>query len=391
MSSGNSFTKRTAKVARKGMQVLLGLHNDDELGDLCDSLRLDMMPSKEQTIDAIFAQKLTTFEDYRHVLSFMWEGVITEYLKLIGKRVSNFRQDPRVAVLGAWLEDTRYAVKGFSRVYVPVTTKRSDIKRWQVHPTDKKVLGYLKALNNKEMVMKKMERALTSSDYRTVLIFYRIIAEVRLVEEKFREYMLSEILRAQKSEADAIKERNRTQKCFDVQNGIMADHLEASETERFTQSLYYDMAMDATYACSWHQKQQKHLVDDIYDYDREINDLKEELRKQKLKYHILYMRHEDLSEEHRRLVHKLDVVVPDLQRRLNTELQMSQTECSRTSCDLRNLEAAYQKYKLGSNEEIERLSMNVEECNQRFGKKRKPPKKKKKGKPGRSKSGKGNL
>jgi len=120
LSSKCHFTKRTAAIAKQGMRQLLEIHDEQEIETLCESLRVEPTgPTKENMIDSIFESKLHTFEEYRLVLAEIWEGIIVEYLRRVGKRVSNFREDPRVTVLRYWLEDERFQVKGFGRIYVP--------------------------------------------------------------------------------------------------------------------------------------------------------------------------------------------------------------------------------------------------------------------------------
>lgn len=362
------FTKKTAAVAKKGMRELLNIHNEEEFETLCDAAGVSMMPTRSRTLDAIFSEHLTTFDDYRNLLSFMWEGIIIEYLRRIGKRVSNFREDPRVTVLRLWLEDERFQVKGFSRVYVPVTTKRDEIESWETSTL--KVAEYMKVIRDKEKILKHMERRITKNDYRTTLIFFRILAEIRVVEDNFRTYLLEEVRRSHGAEADAIEKRDRTIASYDVQTRVMRENVEDMETQYFTHTLYYDLASDSTATCAWHEKQQRHLVRDIYSYRDEIDALKEELRLQKLANSRLRMKYEDMTESHARLVKKLDVDVFNMREALFAEMGMSQRECSNYQRINRQMRYDMERLRERSNEEIERLRMEVEECNQRYGKRR---------------------
>ena len=319
------FTRKTALVAKRGMRELLEMHDDSELENPCDSTRSQFSPtSKEDTISSIF-EKLNTYEDHRDTLSCMWEGIIIEYLRRIGRKVSNFREDPRITVLRHWMQDERFQVKGFGRVYVPITSRRTEIEKWSQNKT-LKVGSFLKAMREKEKIMKAMERKVTNNDYRTTLIFYRTLSEIRVLEDKFRDYLLNEITRSHQSEADAIEERRRTMASFNVQNKLMREYLENTETEFATHSLYREIANDMTSCCAWLEQTQEHMVQDAYTYEDKIKRLEEKLRSEKLKNARLEMRFEDLAESHKRLVRKLDVDVQNMRRNLISELGMSQLE-----------------------------------------------------------------
>ena len=69
------FSSSAQAAASAGMRKILGLHSRDELSQLCDELGLpDDGMQKEEIIDCIFREELSTIEDFRRVLSLMWEG-----------------------------------------------------------------------------------------------------------------------------------------------------------------------------------------------------------------------------------------------------------------------------------------------------------------------------
>jgi len=371
------FTRKTALVAKRGMRVLLEMHDMDELETLCDSLENTAEgSSKSETIDWIFSSKLNNYEDYRELLSLMWEGIVVEYLRKIGKKVSNFREDPRITVLRHWMQDERFQVKGFGRVYLPITSRRTEIAKWSQNK-NLKVGSFLKAMREKEKIMKAMERKVTNNDYRTTLVFFRVLAEIRVLEDKFRDYLLNEITRSHRSEADAIEDRRRTAASFQVQNTLMREYLENTETEFAKQSLYREIANDMTSTCGWLEETQEHLVRDAYTYHGEIKRLEEMLRLEKLKNARLEMRFEDLAQSHKRLVTKLDVDVQNMRRNLISELEMSQMERREKQREYDKLLVNFLNVRDRSNEQIERLRMNMEEVDQRFGKRRRIVRKKK--------------
>lgn len=341
---------------------------------------------KAETIDSIFRDKLNTYEDYRELLSFMWEGIIIEYLRKIGRKISNFREDPRITVLRHWMQDERFQVKGFGRVYVPITSRRSEIKKWTSNKT-LKVSTFLKAMREKEKIMKVMERKVTNNDYRTTLIFFRVLSEIRVLEDNFRTYLLNEIIRSHEAEANEIELRRRTVASFSVQNKLMKEYLEETETDYATQALYRDIANDMTSTCGWYEDTQKKMVQDAFAYDDEIKRLSELLRLEKLKNTRQEMKFEDLQISHERLVEKLDVDVQKMRDRLISELHMSQLECKEQRRLYSELQIHFLEMRDRKQEEIERFRMNMEEVDQKFGKRRRIVRKKKKIKTGKGKKG----
>lgn len=130
------FSSSAQVAADAGMRKILELHSHNELSKLCDELGLpDDGMQKEEIIDAIFREELKSVEDYRRVLSLMWEGVVIEYLTLeFGVKLKSYNMDPKRAALRRWMEaakaDLATPVTSFGRIFVPVTTNRLDLKDW---------------------------------------------------------------------------------------------------------------------------------------------------------------------------------------------------------------------------------------------------------------------
>ena len=133
---GVKFSSSAQVAADAGMRKILELHSHNELSKLCDELGLpDDGLQKEEIIDAIFSEELKNVEDYRRVLSLMWEGVVIEYLTLeFGVKIKSYNMDPKRAALRRWMEaakaDLATPVASFGRIFVPVTTNRLDLKDW---------------------------------------------------------------------------------------------------------------------------------------------------------------------------------------------------------------------------------------------------------------------
>ena len=69
------FSSSAQAAAETGMRKILELHSKQELAKLCDELGLpDEGMQKEQIINSIFSEELNNVDDYKHVLSLMWEG-----------------------------------------------------------------------------------------------------------------------------------------------------------------------------------------------------------------------------------------------------------------------------------------------------------------------------
>jgi hypothetical protein len=58
--------------------------------------------NNETDIETIIKIKLKTREDYKHVLSMIWEGIITEHLKSNGRHVRQHKDNPRRMLYKHW-------------------------------------------------------------------------------------------------------------------------------------------------------------------------------------------------------------------------------------------------------------------------------------------------
>lgn len=82
---------------RSGMRKLLELHNADELRILCKRFGIEGRLTKNQKIKRIFEKVLTGGEQsYRDCLGLVWEGLLMEYLRSVGRRVRSHTLDPKV-------------------------------------------------------------------------------------------------------------------------------------------------------------------------------------------------------------------------------------------------------------------------------------------------------
>ena len=82
----------------KGMQDLLESHSFEELWFLNEKLGMPY----DSNVQAIIKEKLRSREDYKNVLSHIWEGIITEHLKANGRHVRQHKDNPRYMLFKHW-------------------------------------------------------------------------------------------------------------------------------------------------------------------------------------------------------------------------------------------------------------------------------------------------
>ena len=186
------FTKRTRVAARKGMRSILESHEPLELRNVCGELGVgDHGLSHAERVDLLMtAECKDTYRGYRRVLNVVWDAILLQELRRVGKRLKSVNDDPRALLLRLWTKDTQSKVKGFGRNYLPVTTDRDAIRFWREE--DDAVHWYLQALQEKERSAKRLEKTLTSSDYESIMLFFTLVAELRELEKEFREVLMEE-------------------------------------------------------------------------------------------------------------------------------------------------------------------------------------------------------
>ena len=85
---------------RTGMRKLLELHNTEELRILCLHWGIEGRLTKNQKIKRVFETILNGGESsYREALKQIWEGILIEYLRSVGRKVRSHTLDPRVLIM----------------------------------------------------------------------------------------------------------------------------------------------------------------------------------------------------------------------------------------------------------------------------------------------------
>ena len=88
---------------KNGMRALLNLHNEEEMRILVGQLGMHDKRSKATRIQKIFQLHLQQGEkSYTNLLSLIWEGIIIEYLRTVGRTIRSYTQDPRSFVMKYW-------------------------------------------------------------------------------------------------------------------------------------------------------------------------------------------------------------------------------------------------------------------------------------------------
>jgi hypothetical protein len=78
-----NFSSSARSAAEKGMRQILEQHTPEELAKLCDELGMpDEGLPREDVIRTIFEEELRTVDDYRRILSLMWEGACSKQKRI---------------------------------------------------------------------------------------------------------------------------------------------------------------------------------------------------------------------------------------------------------------------------------------------------------------------
>ncbi|CAK9109730.1 Uncharacterized protein SCF082_LOCUS50984 [Durusdinium trenchii] len=197
---GAEMEKNAARLAddlRAGLLELLELHNSEELRTLCISLALDAAGSKRKNISTIMDEIAGDEEKQcRKVLQSVWDGIIIEYLRGMGKNLMKYRDNLRGAVMDHWKRNTvamtRKIKNADKESLLPVYMQKSPWRR--ATPTseqDAKVDSFLRQLHTNEEELKRREKAVrVSGSYENVVSFLSHIQKVRLHETSFRDDLL---------------------------------------------------------------------------------------------------------------------------------------------------------------------------------------------------------
>ena len=188
--------ERLSKDMAAGLNDLLELHNSEEMKILCRTLgALGKGPqSKRANIDRIFKCCIhNDDDDYQKVLKAVWDGIIIEYLRGIGKNLMRCKDNLRAAVIKHWRRHCVFKVEGRGErpVFVNNTKWTRDSNASE---TDSIVKQQLEELQAVETEWKASERRLrVNADYSAVVDYLTKVYQVRRMEEKVRDYLLGSL------------------------------------------------------------------------------------------------------------------------------------------------------------------------------------------------------
>ena len=190
--------ERLARDLAEGLRELLELHNSEELKILCRTLGATGKgpSSKRANIERIFNSIIKTDDDYQKVLRSVWDGIIIEYLRGVGKNLMRCKDNLRAAVINHWRRHAvfKVEVKGERPVFVNDTRWR---RKGCTSATDAAVEAKLKELQRIEIEWKESERRLrVQADYASVVDYLSKVYNVRRVEEGVRDYLLTSLQKA---------------------------------------------------------------------------------------------------------------------------------------------------------------------------------------------------
>ena len=110
------------------MRKLLEIHKPEELKILCKRFNIHGRLTKNQKIQKIIENELQGgIMSYRNVLGFVWDGILVEYLRTIGRKVRNHKTDLRLIIIKYWLRGSDPKTEGWTRVYIPQTAGLKEI------------------------------------------------------------------------------------------------------------------------------------------------------------------------------------------------------------------------------------------------------------------------
>jgi hypothetical protein len=389
------FNVRSARAAHAGMKAILDMHDDEEMNKLCEDLGILMheSASKAERTTKIFDVELQGMEGFRRVLTHVWDGIILEHLRRTARRGKE-RQistltDPRVYLLRQWTNDSSFSVKGFGRHDVPCTTRRSDIEAWR-RRGDETVLSALLGLREREKTIKALETQVRRGgrDYRNALLMFREVGQLRVDEETLRRHLLKQLEENRTTFKDAVADLRVTQDEYHRElaahlNAVSA-HVRGQERDRILRELYEELACGAEAQSRFDDACQRRLSLDAFSGQAEIDRLRRALKVQRRMSNWIEMRREDHAgpggQTERARAHRARCGRA-VRARLGSELEMAHRELQVLQATLFREKRQFDAYRSACAAEGERAAMEIEEWDQRFGKKR--PRKRKKGRKGR--------
>jgi hypothetical protein len=198
------------KRMQEGLTTLLSLHGPVELSSLCGSLGLKVQQkgniSMEQIIQYAIAHEEISEERLKHILRYMWEGAMWEYLHSIGHPVHNMLLDPRNTIYELW---EKGGFLDHTGNFIPHFIVRQVKNRFDgVTSTD--IQERLISISIAQEKAKIAERKVISEhDYTNILSYFKQMSNLRSLENSIRDYLIAE-LEIARSHIDTLQETTKT-------------------------------------------------------------------------------------------------------------------------------------------------------------------------------------
>lgn len=180
---------------KDGIQKILSLHTPVELSSLCGCLGLKVQEKAATSIHFItqYASESSNLDEarLRHIMNFMWEGALWEYLHFIGHPVHSMRPDPKKTILEIWEKGGLLGnnVNGFTPHFIAREVKKRN--EW-VQSED--IQARLEKLRVAQDAAKSAERKVVSEhDYTNILTYFNQMSALRRQEHSMREYLMQEV------------------------------------------------------------------------------------------------------------------------------------------------------------------------------------------------------
>jgi len=186
---------------REGLSKLLEFHNIEELRTLCDELGIKIIAGKPK-MKEILISTIEVAENPEEValrvLRNVWDGIIIEYLRSIGKNLMKCRNNLRGSALDHWKRGTLVLKASESENFQNAFIKKQEWKRKPLlgifSALDAEMERFIQSLEEKEVQLKTYEKKLRRQpSYESVTEFLRLIEDMRTSEKALRERILTEL------------------------------------------------------------------------------------------------------------------------------------------------------------------------------------------------------
>lgn len=190
--------KAILRQMEEGMDIVLHLHNKTELGSLCGCLGIFCKDTTANQRIGFVKEEIEEVPEterqakYLEILTFIWEGILFEYLRCIGHPVSSTQYQPRQFVISHW-RNLNIEDKADSASFIPHFIKRELKDRSETVVSDD-LQDEIDEIAELENQVKTREKGMKKgNDYRHILGYLHGVYSLRGKEESFRQKLLGEV------------------------------------------------------------------------------------------------------------------------------------------------------------------------------------------------------